>query len=301
MKHGPTIASLFFLLTAAACGDDGAMTTLTSSTPTTAPTTNNPPTTNDPPTSDSDGTASATDTTAAEPPTSTTSVEGGPVFLSLSTNVGMLTQDESVIITAILTDPDGVDDIVGGSLLNGDGSVDFGPFVAAGQEGTYSITLTWAQIHQAEPIHFENAPYDRTFSARFFDQAAHAATKTIPVTLQCTGGSACDGTCTDLNADGVNCGTCGHTCTSMGCEAGACKPAWSECFMDEDGFSTCTEICQSLGETCAESQCQGSTTIYLSDESQCGNISSGVPQADPCDTVQDWGLPAIRCCCTDSD
>lgn len=41
---------------------------------------------------------------------------GAPVFLSLKTNVSKITAGETVVFTAILTDPDGVADIVGGEL-----------------------------------------------------------------------------------------------------------------------------------------------------------------------------------------
>ena len=68
----------------------------------------------------------------------TAPVEGAPVLLSLQTNVPKITAGESVTFTAILTDPDGVDDIVGGTLSDTTGSIGYGPFVAAGQPGTYS-------------------------------------------------------------------------------------------------------------------------------------------------------------------
>ena len=287
----------------AACGDNGDPNTASSGTaPTTVPMTDGPATL-----STSDDTSistnpGTTEDTATVPTGGTTSTgENAPVFLTLSANVTQITEGESVSITAIQTDPDGAEDIIGGSLLDANGAVDFGPFVAAGQPGTYSITLSWAQIHQAVPIYFENMAESRTFSARFFDQAANSSTKSVSVNLQCAGGSACGGACTDLAVDGVNCGTCGHSCMAMGCEAGNCKPAWSECFTVADGFSSCDEMCQSLGEACAESQCAGNTTRYLGAQSECGEDMGGVPQDDSCNKVQDWGFPAIKCCCTDSN
>ena len=50
-------------------------------------------------------------------------VEGAPVFLSLQTNVAKITAGESVTFTAVLTDPDGVDDIVGGTLSDLTGKI----------------------------------------------------------------------------------------------------------------------------------------------------------------------------------
>lgn len=295
------------LALAAACGDNGDTgTTASNTTPTTVQMTDSPSTLTESDTlntsSSSNTNSGLTDETMTSPTASTTSTgENAPVFLSLGTNVNAITEGESVVFTALLTDPDGVDDIVGGSLTNEDGAIDFGPFVAAGQEGTYSITISWAQIHQAAPIQFEDVAETRVFHARFFDQAANSSTKSVSVNLQCAGGSACGGACTDLAVDGVNCGTCGHSCMAMGCEAGNCKPAWSECFTVADGFSSCDEMCQSLGEACAESQCAGNTTRYLGAQSECGEDMGGVPQDDSCSKVQDWGFPAIKCCCTDSN
>lgn len=295
------------LALSAACGDnEGSSTASSNTTPTTAQMTDGPATLA---TSDSENTGTNTNTTS-DPTGETTTVstasttstgENAPVFISLSTNVNAITEGESVIFTAILTDPDGVQDIIGGSLLKADGSADFGPFVAAGQEGTYSITLSWAQIHQAVPIHFEDMAESRTFNAQFFDQAANSTTKTISVNLQCAGGSACDGTCTDLASDGANCGSCGHSCTSMDCEGGGCSPTWSECFVAADGFDTCSQICQSIGETCAEAQCEGSTTHYFGGLPMCLEDAGGIAGGESCEKVQAWANPAIKCCCTDSN
>jgi hypothetical protein len=93
--------------------------------------------------------SSPEDTTSAQVP-------GAPVFLSLQTNASSLTAGESITFTAVLIDPDGVDDIVGGTLSDLTGMIGYGPFVAAGQPGTYSIMVSWDAMHQAEPIEFEN-------------------------------------------------------------------------------------------------------------------------------------------------
>ena len=292
------------LALAAACGDnEGPQTATHTGTPTSAPVTDGPATLT---MSEGTSTSASTDpdptdaATSVSPAGTTSTGENAPVFLTLSANVTQITEGESVTFTAILTDPDGVDDIVGGSLLDANGAVDFGPFVAAGQEGTYSITLSWAQIHQAAPIHFENMAESRTFSARFFDQAANSTTKTIGLSLQCPGGSACDGTCTDLASDVMNCGSCEHTC-SQTCVAGSCGPTWSDCVWGGDGFTTCDQICQSIGETCAESQCGGTTVQTFGDLEWCMSDQNPTEFDEPCSKVQDWADPAIKCCCTSTE
>ena len=289
-------SALLAVLLLVACNDDESNSTATTA-PTSLPTTANP-TTNDP-----SGT-SGNDPTGTSAPTSTTApVEGAPVFLDFSASGDKITEGGSVIITAILTDPDGVDDIVGGSLKNEDGSVDFGPFMAAGQPGTYSITLTWAQLHEDEPIQFENTQGKRVVFARFFDQMGHEATKSLMLGLQCPGGSACGGSCTDLALDGANCGTCGHVCAAMACEQGGCAPTWSPCVGAADGLATCAEACQSFGESCVENRCGfGNDTVqfYIS-MFDCMNDQPSGSVGDSCDFVQGWAKPAIKCCCTDSN
>ncbi|MCY1061722.1 hypothetical protein [Nannocystis sp. SCPEA4] len=308
MNFRRKIASLFIL--AAACGDNESMTTETSGSPTSAPSTNNPVTTNDPPTTDTaDGTettAGSTDATSSPPTTGTSSVEGGPMFLSFSTNVPTLTQDESVTFTAILTDPDGVTDIVGGSLRSADDSLDFGPFVAAGQPGTYSISLSWTQIHQTEAIEFEGGDSSRMFRAVFFDQAALKAVEEVSLDLVCAGGAACGGICTDLALDGLNCGACEFTCDggSDACESGACLPAWSACVNFDDGLETCSAVCQAVGETCVDQGCGvGATTaIYYDQLQSCEMDEGGLYTTVSCDEDQQWApnATAIKCCCTDT-
>lgn len=291
------------LALAAACGDNGGSDTAASATaPTTVSMTAGPSTltTSDGASTSSSATSDSTDDTMTAPTAGTTSTgENAPVFLTLSTDPGAITEGETLTFTAILTDPDGVDDIVGGSLLNADGSTEFGAFVAAGQEGTYSFTLSWAQLHQADAIHFENIAETRVFNARFFDQAANSTTKTVSVSLQCPGGSACGGTCTDLASDAANCGQCDHSC-SLACEGGQCGPAWSECILSDEGFTTCAQICQSFGEACAESQCGGRTIRSYGDVEWCMDEENAIAIDEPCDQIQDWATPAIKCCCTDT-
>jgi len=211
MMYRNALTSIVTLITA--CGGDVQTTTESqTSTINTAPLTGGPT---------SEGVTSThgatVDMTSVAPTSSTTSAEGGPLFLSFNTNVSKITEGESLTFTALLTDPDGVDDIVGGSLLSENEMIDYGPFIAAGQAGTYSFSLSWMQIQQATPINFENSSPSLVFRARFFDQGGNKAVKDSQITLSCDGGSACNGSCTDLAIDGSNCGTCGHACASMIC------------------------------------------------------------------------------------
>lgn len=126
------------------------------------------------------------------------------------------------------------------------------------------------------------------FRARFFDQKGNKAAGEAEIALTCAGGSACDGLCTDLDLDGMNCGVCGHACASKVCQGGGCTPNLSGCFMKEDGFETCSLICQSFGEACAENQCPGGVTSrQFGLPNSCLNNSGGVQVKEPCDIIQD--------------
>jgi len=223
---------------------------------------------------------------------------GAPVFLSLQTNVSKITAGESVTFTAVLTDPDGVDDIVGGTLSDPTGMIGYGPFVAAGQEGTYSITVSWDAMQQAESIYFEGMDGMREFRAEFFDQAANKVSKDVSLTLTCAEGSACEGVCIDITMDGNHCGMCGMVCAG-GCDNGKCAPSWSECVGFQEGYETCDQICAVSGETCVENGCGGNTVRAYGLESDCEKGQLAIVGPEPCDNVQMWppNASVIQCCC----
>lgn len=296
----------FLLLTGllAACGgDDGstATTTTTGSSMTGSMTTSTNPSgetmTGPGESSDASETTPTTEMSTSEP------TPGAPVFLSLQTNVAKITAGESVIFTAVLTDPDGVDDIVGGTLSDESGVIGYGPFVAAGQEGTYSITLSWDAMHQADAIEFEGMDLGRVFRAEFYDQAANTVGKDIDLTLTCAEGSACDGVCTDIMTSADHCGTCGKSCEA-GCDSGQCAPRFGECIGPDSGFATCDAYCASSGESCVDNGCGDNPATFLGyDQSKdCEAESGATPIHDACGMAQTWGAGrfSIRCCCTDT-
>ena len=233
-------------------------------------------------------------------PTTSPQMSGAPVFLSLQTNASMLTAGESITFTAVLTDPDGVDDIVGGTLSDPTGMIGYGPFIAAGQPGTYSIMVSWDAMQQAEAIKFENADLMRSFRAEFFDQAANKVNKDVELTLTCAEGSACGGVCTDLMATADHCGACGKVCES-GCKDGVCAPAWSECVQFNAGFENCDQICATSGQTCVQNGCEDDATtkgFYTMGDCSAQQIDSLFSEA--CAKTQPWTIAraVIRCCCT---
>lgn len=289
----------------AACGGDDQSTATTLTTPTTVSTTMSP--TSDP-SGDTSEPGDSSDSTDPTPTgdsvesSDTTPVEGAPVIVSLQTNVTKITAGESVLFTAVLTDPDGLDDIAGGTLSDQSGMIGFGPFVAAGQEGTFSISLSWDAVHQADPIEFEGMDLVRVFRAEFYDQAANKVSQDVNLMLTCAEGSACDGVCTDITTDTNHCGGCGAACEG-GCQGGKCAPKWYECIVENDGFSACDQYCASVAEVCVENGCGLGATILAYDLApHCMDEDYDMPYLEPCDKVQSWdfGRQVIQCCCTDS-
>lgn len=117
-----------------------------------------------------------------------------PVFLTFGTNVSSLTENQSVVFSAVLTDPDGIDDLIGGTLQSPDGTISYGAFATSGQEGAYSLAITWDAIQQSQDITFKQGQ-TRMFMAEFFDAAGHKTQKTIGLQLTCNGIYACSGHC----------------------------------------------------------------------------------------------------------
>lgn len=293
--------STLVVLVSCSGGNDGASETAETLVPTTA-TTSGSTTAASSPTTDTmstgtTGTSSASSTVAE----TTTSVDGAPFFISFSTNVGQISEGESVVFTAIVSDPDGFDDIAGGTLFTEDGAFSYGPFVSAGQEGTYSITVSWAEIDQVASIEFENFDLDRVFRAEFFDKEGHKVTQDTTITLHCDGGGACDGSCKDFQIDGSNCGACGKLC-SGGCGGGECLPIYGECIVEADGFLTCDEYCQDAGEQCVEAGCDGNTLKGYGIKINCLDEVGAFHFSEPCSQPQPWGpgRNAVRCCCSDT-
>jgi hypothetical protein len=214
-----------------------------------------------------------------------------PVILTFGTNVTSITQGQQVTFTAIVTDPDGIGDVIGGTLLDGGGAT-YGAFSTSAQEGAYQVMISWDQIDQVTSIDFaQGATPTRTFKAQFFDQGGHTAEKTVDITLTCNGNGACLGVCKNMSADAANCGTCGTKCaTGASCAQSACAcpanqatvcsgvcrdlqndktncgtcghvcPAGASCHLGQcgalaacsTGATSCNKACQNAGKTCAE-------------------------------------------------
>lgn len=192
-----------------------------------------------------------------------------PEILDFSANSGRVTEGDRLVFTAMVTDADGLDDIVGGSLESGSGG-SYGSFQATGN-GSYELALDWSELDTVQEVEFQDEE-ERSFTARFYDADGKEATAKTKVTLYCEGSSACAGSCVDLSEDPNNCGACSNRCEgfsagnyniSATCDAGACL-APSECVTDLE--QNCTEICAASGMSCATSESVSGIVLRLNGE-----------------------------------
>jgi hypothetical protein len=184
---------------------------------------------------------------------------GAPVILSFGANVQELTVGESVTLVAVVSMPGGLQNLVGGELTSPDGRTRFGGFVATTQ-GTYTLQLAWADIHQATKFEFVKESTLRT-RATFFGNDGKRTSRDFDLRLHCdkiasAHRGTCDGACLLLDTP-QRCGTCKSSC------AGECRV--------DGGVATCTrkvesankvESCNDVCATAEAGTCQAAEFQY---------------------------------------
>jgi hypothetical protein len=170
---------------------------------------------------------------------------GAPRILSFGTSSPqLLSLEETLTITAVLTDPDGVDDLVGGSLLDPDSGATYGAFATSAQEGAYEISLDMQRIYEVARVEaiWPEATTVR-FRARFFDQAGNEVTADASVDVMC-----------EVVSDFIG-GDCRFLAASY-TSSGDCTMFTPNRALD----ATCTEICEVLEDgACANARTSSST------------------------------------------
>jgi hypothetical protein len=226
-----------------------------------------------------------------------------PVILSFSSNVTTLTPNEMLIVTAVITDPQGIADVVGGTLGDPAGAT-YGSFAVSTVDGSYSVTLSWTALNTLASIDAPSGGVDRTFVATFFDQVGNMTSDSLTVHLECVTATEgiCDGDCSDLQQDDANCATCGHDCGTNGtCVAGTCY-APGGCFTVVT-TTDCNAACAGAGATCSADAC-GSSFWGWGEYQACADADFTASigfVGYACDTAfaADPYPPAYgRCCCT---
>ena len=218
-----------------------------------------------------------------------------PIVLSFGASATAITEGQSVTFSAVVTDPDGVDDVVGGALLSLDEVTTYGAFATAADEGAYSLALSWRDLDAATPIDFD-LEENLTLVAVFFDQAGHRAERSAPLRLHCDGDAACDGVCTDLQRDPDSCGACGMQCGEP-CDLGRCHGR-APCFA-VPASTTCSAHCAALGGACMPTGCGPAALVYAAEDECLASAPVGYVAIEACDAEVWSGSDAwATCCCT---
>ena len=169
------------------------------------------------------GVGCESDTTADDP---AQPAPAPPQIVSFTASVATLTEGEAVTFTATVSDVNGVEDVVTGTLRSDATDLALGTFEEslrlAETAAEYTVTLTWAALNALEPITFEGSEH-LFFRAVFEDGAGGSVDATESIVLTCAGGAACAGSCTDLSVDATHCGACDHACgAGQVCVASKC-------------------------------------------------------------------------------
>ena len=92
-------------------------------------------------------------------PVSSTSTEGmsdprRPKIAAFFSDVPQLDETGVVTFTVMITDSDGLDTLVGGTLKAPDGAAIYGPLSQL-SGGTFALQLSWQQMNEKVPIEFK--------------------------------------------------------------------------------------------------------------------------------------------------
>ena len=106
-----------------------------------------------------------------------------PTILSIHTNITTMTPSESLVISAVVADPDGIDDVIGGNLVTPDDTAAYGAFATDASEGAYRISLSWNSLTMLAPIATEDGSVARTLRAEFFDVEGNQSWRDVVVEM----------------------------------------------------------------------------------------------------------------------
>jgi hypothetical protein len=147
------------------------------------------------------------------------SSKNAPRFLSTGQDVDRVTPQGSVTFSALVTDPNGIEDIVGGEIRDVQTGRTIASLSTAADEGSYQAVLTWTTIRKVWDQNLEpEESASRQFAIEIQDRAGHTASRNVSATLYCNASKPCDGrygNCEDKDGDGYG---LGPDCEASDCD-----------------------------------------------------------------------------------
>jgi hypothetical protein len=215
------------------------------------------------------------------------------------------------VVSALVTDPDGVQDLVGGTLADAAANSTYGAFTTPGGQGTFTYSLKWSAVDMAKAIgDLPSGGGTRDVVATFFDSHGHATSKTLTLTLGCpvvTDG-VCDGACVDLEMDPKNCGACGvivNTVGGLSCKNGApacpkptdvaCNDMCVDAMSDLFNCGGCGNSCYTWAAKQGVSIGFNSEPLPLCVQGSCAIEDSATDPTQSCKDVCSKLSPSISC------
>ncbi len=222
-----------------------------------------------------------------------------PIILTFNVNTIEMDRFDSLIFSAVVTDPDGIQDLIGGTLSDPGSIGTYGAFATAAAEGAYTLTLTWDAIHAVRPIYTGEGGGMRTFRAEFFDVSGNRVQKELQVRLQCSidpSFAVCGGDCADLSSDWQHCGACDAEVPDGECENGqmACSPDTTRCGDSCVVIDWDEENCGECGFSCAAEAASRGATLLGCDLGWCEMVFSSTDPVSCDDICADTGGSCIH-------
>lgn len=202
-----------------------------------------------------------------------------PRIVQFTPDLSRVLPGGSVVFTAIVTDPDGIDDLIGGSLEDTHGNT-YGAFTTAASEGAYSLSVTFAQMNSVERISTSAGGTTRTFRAAFFDQGENrtvSSEATVAIACEEASDAICQGACVDLSTSATHCGQCDRAIPN----GGLCN----------NGTPTCSDTAPNDFMMC-DDRCTNIRTSSL----HCGQCGRRVPTGGGCVDGVPECAPGYRDC-----
>jgi hypothetical protein len=174
----------------------------------------------------------------------------GPRIISLDLSTTTLNDSQSASLVVVVTDPDGVDDIVGPVLSDAATGTTLGVLTSSGP-GTFTATISWSLWTSTAPIEFVRGTVSKSIRVRFSDVAGHSVTQTRTLTMTCGGEPACDNVCGNVR--------CGDECSGAGGPVS-----------DDDVCTFCGTGCSSCANGCA---CSPSAPATCTGAADCVSLT----------------------------